>query len=545
MADEKKTKKKKNEFWLDAIGKKIVNKFDNEKVLHLNCGLSIRGPQHIGRLRGELCIPSSVQRVLKENHGKKAIHYITLYDMDGMKAKGAKKGFPDDPKAQKQWTGVSLFNIPDPHGCHKNWQEHYWADFGDYLDQFGFDVEIVKTSDFYKMPATKEIVKWVLENREKVIEAINRFRARHPWPEDHIPINVICEGCLTIMEAKTVGFDLEKYTVDYDCGRCGKKGTTSLENAKLNWRLEWAALWKVLHVEFEPYGKDHAAAGSSRETCGVISKELFEYDPPIGEWNEWVSFKTGGEDMGEMTASGFVGITPKQWLEVAEPEVLKYLYIGTRPHTAITIDMDNLFVLFNDYDRAERIYLGEEETDERETQNIKRAFELSQVEKKNTVSKAQFKLDYVLAARIVQTLPEKAKMEKAINFLKKSGHLTRKPTKSEQEMIERRLEMAGNWVEKYAPAEYRLKENGEEKIQLSEKEKVVLAELIKAIDKEEDGEALQQKIFDVSEAGGMKTIELFRLVYQILFSSNRGPRLGPYIIDAGKAEIIKKLQDRI
>jgi hypothetical protein len=32
--------------------------------------------------------------------------------------------------------GWPLIRVPDPKGCHSNWVEHYWEDFGGYLDKF-------------------------------------------------------------------------------------------------------------------------------------------------------------------------------------------------------------------------------------------------------------------------------------------------------------------------------------------------------------------------------------------------------------------------
>jgi lysyl-tRNA synthetase class 1 len=244
-----------------------------------------------------------------------------------------------------------------------------------------------------------------------------------------------------------------------------------------------------------------------------------------------------------MTASGFVGITPKQWLEVSEPEVLRYLYIGTRPHAPITIDMDNIFVFSNDYEKAERIYFGREKADEHDVQNIKRAFELAQVKKENMPKTLPFQLSYILAARIAQVLPEKDMLNKAILLLKKDGHLKLEPTRLEKERIGKRLVLAKNWIEKYAPAEYKLAEEKKPaKTSVSQGDKKMLDELVRTIEKEKDGEALQQKIFEIAKANNARPAEFFKLIYQVLFSSNRGPRLGPYIVEIGREEIIKKLK---
>ncbi len=528
------------EFWIDALARKVNENFPKEKIIHLSCGLSIRGPQHIGRIRGELCIPNGVKKVLEEKFGRKAIHYIVLYDMDPLKEKAAKLGFKD-PEKQKKYAGVSLFNIEDPFGCHENWQEHFWEDFGNYLKDFGFDVEIVKTSEFYRMKETKELIKWILENREKVIEVVNKFRGRNPWPPNFIPINPICEECLTITDTEATGFDLDNYTVDYKCLRCGHKGTTSLENAKLNWRLEWPALWKILHIEFEPYGKDHAAAGGSRETCGYFSEVLFNYKPPLGEWNEWVSLKLHGKFLGEMTASGFIGITPKEWLEIAEPEILKYLYISTRPHTAITIDLDNLPVYYERYDEAERIYFGIEKIeDQRKLFNTKRAYELAQVK---GIGKYIQKLPFTLACTLAQVfnVREEKGMKKALEILKKKGF-----SKEALEYARRRLIRALNWIEKYAPERFKLKvleDVSKVRDSISKTQRKCLKRLSKVIKEMKKEDDFWTGIRKICEEEEIELKELFKAIYLVLIGKEEGPRFINLIESLGKEFIARRFEE--
>ncbi len=533
----------KIEFWIDELAKKVFEKFSQEKEIHLSCGLSIRGPQHIGRIRGELCIPHGIKRVLENNYGKKAIHYIVLYDMDGLKEKGAKNGFPNDPQKQKKYVGVSLFNVEDPFGCHKNWQEHFWEDFGNYLDNFGFEVKIVKTSEFYKMDKTKKLIKWILENKEKVINEVNKFRGRNPWPKDHIPVNPICQNCLSINHTKAISVNIQEYTVKYKCEKCGFEGETSLENAKLNWRLEWPALWKVLHIEFEPYGKDHAAAGGSRETCGHFSKVLFDYDPPLGEWNEWVSLKMNGKNLGEMTASGFVGITPKEWLEVADAEILRYLYYSTRPHTTITIDMDNIFIYFDRYDRAERIYFGgETEDNEKETINIKRSYELSQIQKPRQRIPPQ--VPFTFASLLGQIFDPEKNKEKLIQTLRRTGHLKGNETQEELEYVLRRIKKALNWVLKYAPEKFRFKllEKPSSEIleKLTENQKKSLREFSEHIHEISDENSMWKLIKKTSEKNKINTKQFFESAYLVLLGKTSGPRLFNIISALGKDSIKNK-----
>jgi lysyl-tRNA synthetase class 1 len=545
MSIERKMVTAAREFWLDKLARQVHERFPNEPVIHLSCGLSIRGPQHVGRMRGELCIPDSVKRVLEERYERRVIHYVVLYDMDPQKLTPLQIAFSEDPEAQQKYAGVSLRNIPDPHGCCASWQDHFWQDFGPYLSQFGFDVQIVRTSEFYQMAKTREVIKQILGRRERVIELVNRFRGERPWPPDYIPIKPICENCLSIEHTDAVSFDLDAYTVDYVCRRCGQRGTTSLVNAKLTWRLEWSALWRVLHIEFEPYGKDHAAAGGSRETCGIFSTQLFDYPPPLGEWNEWVSLKKRGEWLGEMTASGFVGITPRQWLEIGEPEVLRYLYVGTVPHTAITIDLDRIPAYHDDYDRAERVYHGVQQVaTAREAHNIRRAFELAQI--RPIPTSFPFQLSYTFAAQLAQILPRQARVQKAIQLLRRIGQLTRRPTQLEKEHIERRLALAENWINRYAPDRYKIrlvdKLTNRLLARLTNEQREALRRLGTFLEQKRSENEVWDAIRQIAQDVGIAPERVFEAAYVVLLGRARGPRLVPFILTLDRPFVVRRFK---
>lgn len=54
---------------------------------------------------------------------------------------------------------------------------------------------------------------------------------------------------------------------------------------------------------------------------------------------------------------------------------------------------------------------------------------------------------------------------------------------------------------------------------------------------------MQKEIFEIAKRHGTKPIEFFKSIYMILLNSERGPRLGPYIVDRGVAEVIEKLEE--
>jgi len=341
--------------WLDQLVDRLEERLRDrgKDTLVFNGGLSVSGIQHVGRLRGEVLLVEAVRREL-ERRGYRVKQYLTLYTQDPWKGKDRQVSvFKSGGERFKGWP---LSRVPDPYGCHKSWVEHYWSDFGPYLKEFTDGrITIVKTTELYRS-GLKEFMREVLEKRSIVRDIINRYRGRKPYPKDWIPIEPICGRCGRIDSTEAIEV-LDGDRVRYKCRSCGFEGIAGFEESKLNWRIEWTGVWKVLDVDFEPYGKDHATPGGSRDSCVDLSINAFNHRPPEGEWYEWVSIRIGGREA-DMSSSGFTGITPREWLEIAHPQVLRYIYFSTHPHKRIVIDPVEVPRYYEEYYRAERIYFN-------------------------------------------------------------------------------------------------------------------------------------------------------------------------------------------
>ena len=62
---------------------------------------------------------------------------------------------------------------------------------------------------------------------------------------------------------------------------------------------------------------------------------------------------------------------------------------------------------------------------------------------------------------------------------------------------------------------------------------------------ENDPINLQTKIFEVARSNNIEPKDFFKLLYAILLDAERGPRLGPYIIDVGIDKVIITLKQYI
>ena len=59
------------------------------------------------------------------------------------------------------------------------------------------------------------------------------------------------------------------------------------------------------------------------------------------------------------------------------------------------------------------------------------------------------------------------------------------------------------------------------------------------------GEEVQGVAFEVIKKNGLKPTEFFPAIYSILVGSERGPRLGPYVIDVGVRQVALRIREAL
>lgn len=506
----------------------------------MNAGLSVSGLQHVGRLRGEITLSQFLTRSLREE-GRKVMQSLVLYTQDEWKAKeGQLSQFPGEEG--NRYVGRRLIDVPDPFRCHGSWVDHYWVDFGGVLDRFAPNVRIVTTTEAYRNPEMQATVRDLVSRAEEVRAVVNKYRARRPYPPGWLPFEAFCEGCHTI-GAKTLA--LEGMKAVYECTRCGSKGTSSIEKGKLNWRLEWPALWRTYRVDIEPFGKDHATPGGSRDSCKEICETILHYRAPLGIPYEWVGIADRGKDLGDMGSSDFLGFSPAQWVEVGDPEILRYVYAVTPIARRVVLDLSRVDSYHETYDTAEALYY--EEDLEGDEVNQARSYELAQLSK--PPDERPYALSYRHAAFLAQISPDEGRLEWCLRRLRDTGMLRGDLGEFERDRIARRLAQAGTWVAKYTP----------------ENRVVLLEALTPAVTSQlgpEDRQALRtyagraagipwteesikESMVSLTKGGTLPvdTSRFFRDLYLALLGQERGPRAAPFLAVLPKDWVVERLRE--
>ena len=525
-------------FWADQFAKQIlsrdkfyyvdhkIRKFD-EYVVKTSASLS--GVLHIGRLsdtiRGE-----SVVLALKDLGVKPKFIWVAE-NMDPLRK--IPKGVPAN---FEKYLGVPVTDIPDPKGCHSSYADHHMEEYFKVIDEFVVTkMEKFSMREEYKKGHFTKYIKKILEKVDDVKEIQNRYRT-NPLRKTWSPWTPICEKCGKIVTPQIT--NVKDGIVEYTCADyefettlatgCGHKGHNDpvKGNGKLLWKSEWAAQWARWEVVSEGAGKEYQVPNSAFWINGEIVERVLEFPMPVPIFYEHIMI-----DNEKMSASVGNVVYPKDWLEVASPELLRLFY-NKRLMTTRSFSWKDLPNLYDEYDKVSRVHSGEITFDnKKEESHYKRLYDLSH----GSGAYKPLEMSFAHASVIAQIFTDE---EDAIKSLEKTGHYN----KSMHDAIFDRLHKAKIWLKKYAPeeAKFTIQKEIPKNIVLDEKEKEILKRIAKLMHENDYNEkSLFEEFYNQSNAIGMKPQDFFKAAYKVLLDKERGPKLAPFILMLGKEKVAK------
>ena len=514
------SKKEESLFWADQASRKIIQEKGNKKKYVIASGITPSGVIHIGNFR-EVITTDIVGRALKKI-GKEVRFIYSWDDYDVFRKVPA--NMPKKDILNKHLR-EPITLVPDVFECHKNYAEHNKNIFEKTLPLLDIEPEFISQVKMYENCKYAGGIKKALEETKVIKQILNQYR-KQPLDEKWLPVSIFCEKCNkdTVNKIEYLG----DYKLKYSCN-CGfedefdfrKKGIV-----KLKWRIDWPMRWNYEKVDFEPAGKDHYAAGGTRITGREIAKLVYNYEAPTDLIYEWIKIK-GGKQFHSSTG---VATTLNEVLEIYEPAIIRYLFAGSRPNTefAISFDLDVL-KLYEDFDKCERIYYGKEKSDnKKELEQQKRIYVMSSI-------KLSKKMLFQPSLRHLTTIIQ---LYKDFNKVKEYYKLK---NKLDIERLKLRYNCAKNWLEKYAPEDFKfeLQEEIPKEIQLTEKQREALHEIASVLDKKWDENTLYEEFYNIYKRIGITPKELFEAGYKVLLNKTKGPKLAGFILIIGKEKVKK------
>lgn len=528
-------------FWADQLAKQVTSRkkfnytgkeIQEFKEYTVKTSASLSGVLHIGRLSDTIRSESVV--IALKDAGIKTRFIWVAENMDPLRK--IPKGVPSD---YGKYIGVPVTDILDTEGCHSSYAEHHTEEYFKVVDEFVVTkMEKFSMREEYKKGHFKPFIKKILDKVEEVKEIQNKYRT-NPLKEGWSPWAPICENCGKIVTPNII--DFKDGVVTYICKDysfeettakgCGFKGETNplKGNGKLLWKSEWAAQWARWHVVSEGAGKEYQVPNSAFWVNGEIVERVLDFPMPVPIFYEHLVI-----DNAKMSASLGNVVYPKDWLEVAPPELLRLFY-NKRLMTTRSFSWKDLPNIYDEYDYISKVYSGEIKMDnKKEESHYRRLFEVSHGKK----IKKPIELSFSHAAMIAQAFSNE---DDAIKSMEKTGHYS----KEMHDRIFERLHKAKIWLMKHAPddVKFEVQKSVPKDINLSIKEKNALHEIAKLLkEKEYDEKSLFEEFYDVCKKSELKNTDFFKAAYKVLLNKEKGPKLAPFILALGKEKVAKMFE---
>jgi lysyl-tRNA synthetase class 1 len=511
----KKEKKIADLFWADQFAQEVVAEKGEKGLYTCASRISPSGKIHFGNIR-EIMTAELVKRALiKKGKRARVLHHWDDFDR-------FRKVPPAIPENYEKYIGVPYCFIPDPFNCHESYAHHFEEKLESEIKQIGIEVETIRQHERYINCYYAEQIHFVLNNRETIRGILSKYRSK-PLGEDWYPVEVYCEKCKKD-STKIVSYD-EKYSITYKC-ECGFENAIDFRKkgiVKLPWRIEWPMMWVQEDVDFEAGGKEHSTPGGSITTGREIIEAVWNKKAPVYKKYEFVILKSGGKMSGSL---GNV-ITLSEVLEVYEPQIVRFMFAGTRPGAEFFVSFDlDVLKVYEDFDSCERVYFGKQQAkDEKDLTNKRRIYELSSIS-------LQKKMPLQPSFRHLTTMLQVYEND----FEKVKAYYGRSiKTKHDVERLKLRAACAWRWLQKYAPEEMRFAVQETVKAELSAQQKRAITALASALkEKKWTEQDLFKKFYDVCGEVGIKPEEFFKAAYKVLLNKEKGPRLAPFIIMLGE-----------
>ncbi|MCF7929337.1 MAG: lysine--tRNA ligase [Spirochaetales bacterium] len=518
--------------WADVYAEKIIREKGEKDPYVCASGITPSGTVHIGNFR-EIISVELVVRALKEL--RRNVRFIYSWDDYDVFRKVPKN--MEDKQTLEQYLKKPITLVPDTTGRWANYAEANEKDLEALLHQVGVDPVYRYQAEKYRNSEYAEGIRTALKERDTIRDILNKHRTQ-PLAEDWYPVSVFCTSC-NKNTTRQLGWD-GNYRLSYACDSCGNEETVDLRNTaavKLPWRVDWPMRWEYEGVDFEPAGKDHHSEGGSFDTAREISREVYGYQAPVTFQYDFVRIKGRG---GKISSSSGEVVGLSDVLEIYQPEIIRYLFAGTRPNSefAISFDLDVLKI-YEDYDRCERIYFGKETVSEKRREKERRIYELSQV------GEVPAAMPYQLPFRHLCNLLQ-------IHDGDVNGVLERISEIEAQQRprLEQRAQCAWNWITTFAPESFRfsLRSPDAAPLELEKEEKQAVDETIGVLenfqlsdDESADEKRLGEALYSVPESAGLDGKSYFKLMYRVLIEKDRGPRLAGFLLTTGLERVLRIL----
>ena len=511
----------KTNAWPFVEAKKILKdkKISIEKKgkITLQTGYGPSGLPHIGTF-GEVARTSMIVNAL--NHITDIPKEIITFsdDMDGLRK------IPDNVPNQdllNQNLHKPLTSVPDPFKKYNSFGEHNNEMLKNFLNQFKFQYNFKSSTALYKSGFFNPTLQIVLEKYQDIIDIIIPTLGKERQ-KTYSPFLPICPETGVVLEIPVLEILKEKSKIIFDNN--GKKLETSIldGNCKLQWKVDWAMRWYALDIDFEMYGKDliESAILSTKiiKLMGKNNPSGFAYELFLDEKGEKISKSKGN------------GITIDQWLKYASPESLS-LFMYQNPKRAKKLYKEIVPKAVDEY--LDFIEKGNNQNELQLLMNPVWHVHNGKMPKEKII------MTFSMLLNLVEASNANTK-ELLWKFVKK---YKKNISENEHPIFDNLISYAIKYFQDVIKQKKKYKKP-------NDSEKNALKTLINTLETCNDGmtpEDIQTKIYSVGKENGYKENlrDWFKLIYEVVFGDENGPRMGNFISFFGVNETKQLIKDKI
>jgi lysyl-tRNA synthetase class 1 len=527
--------------WADHAATKTIAAHPGEQRLTVAAGITPSGVVHIGNFR-EVITVDLVARALRD----RGVDVRFIYSWDDFDVfRKVPANMPNQALLTEN-LGRSIVDVPDPFGEHKSYADHNISAFERSLAPLGIAPEFIRQSQRYRAGDYARGIHTAMRERETLRDLLNEARARTGartrLPSDWLPLYGFCDEC----GRDQLRFEITgEWTVRYTCERCAHEAEVDLRrgaNVKLPWRVDWPMRWAEENVAFEPGGKDHSSAGGSYDTAKDIVRAVYGGAAPQYVGYDFVRVKGRG---GKISSSKGDVVTIDDCLQIYEPELLRWIFVGTRYNRELQISFDlDVIKLYEDYDRTRRLAYSplDGSKADKKRRSAQRIMQLSSPahERVTPGGRMPFQPQFRHLSMILQI--HDGAIEPALRHYEQSGQLE---TEDDRRLCRQRARCVWNWIERYAPPEFRYRIRQAPVVrEISVELGQVLTRLVYAIKQtppELREAGLVPHMKALFEGSSLTSKDFFPLVYDLLIDRSKGPKLTTLLVTMGRERALSLL----
>jgi lysyl-tRNA synthetase, class I len=511
----------KTNAWPFVEAKKMLRErksfIEKKGKIILQTGYGPSGLPHIGTF-GEVARTSMIVHALS-NLTDLPTEIITFSDdMDGLRK------VPDNVPNQellKNNLHKPLTQVPDPFEKFDSFGEHNNEMLKKFLDNFSFKYNFKSSTSLYKSGFFNPTLQTILEKYQDIMNIIIPTLGKERQ-KTYSPFLPICPETGVVLEIPIIEINKKKSKIIFDNN--GKKIEISIldGSCKLQWKVDWAMRWYALDVDYEMYGKDliESAILSTKiiKLMGKSNPSGFAYELFLDEKGEKISKSKGN------------GITIDQWLEYASPESLS-LYMYQNPKRAKKLFNEIVPKAVDEY--LDFIEKGKTQDDLQLLMNPVWHVHNGEIPKEEII------MSFSMLLNLVETSNADSK-ELLWKFVKK---YKKDISEKNHPIFDNLIGYAIKYFKDVIKLQKKYKKPNED-------EKKALMALIKTLDNCNDEmkpEDIQTLIYTAGKENGYaeNLRDWFKLIYEVVFGDQNGPRMGFFISFFGVKETKQLIENKI